>query len=108
MVRQKAGQAGTAMQDENETLTVLARMEEQGRHTLELVRALIAMLVPKQGAREGASLEDLLATIIMQQRETIAIDRGIQASVFQLPMFLTPLIAEAVAERIGPEAASHQ
>ena len=86
----------------------LFRIEEQGRQTLELVRALIGMLMPKDGAREGPTLEELLATLIMQQREMIAVERGIQSAVLELPKIMTPLMAEAVVDMLGPKTPSRQ
>ena len=108
MARHTAGQAGRASQDENETLTVLARIEEQGRQTLELVRALIELLMPKEGTREGPSLEELLATLIMQQRELIALQRATLASVNQLPEVLPLPIAQAVADQIESRRSARQ
>jgi len=101
MARQTAGQAGPTTQNENDLHIVLGRIEEQGRQTLELVRALIELLMPKEGTREGPSLEELLATLIMQQRELITLQKAILAGINHLPEVLPPSIAHAVHDLIG-------
>ena len=105
---QSVTRANAATSTDDELRPSLVRIEEQGRQTLELVRALIGMLMPKDGAREGPTLEELLATLIMQQREMIGLERGIQSAVLELPRVLTPLVAEAVVEALGPGAAYRQ
>ena len=83
----------------------LTRIEEQGRQTLELVKALIGLLMPKEGVREGPSLEDLLSALIMQQREAITIAKANQESLGHLGDTLPLAVAEAVAEQIDPKRA---
>ncbi len=61
----------------------LGEVQEQGRLTLELVRAIVELLVPK-GDRSGPSLDELLATLIMQLRELTSIARATQAAVGRL------------------------
>jgi len=63
--------------------TQLGEVQEQGRLTLELVRAIIELLLPK-GDRSGPSLDELLATLIVQLRELTTIARTIQAAVGRL------------------------
>jgi len=108
MARQTSGQAGPTTQNENDLHIVLGRIEEQGRQTLELVRALIELLLPKEGTREGPSLEELLATLIMQQRELIALQRATLAGVNQLPEVLALPIAQAVAVQIESRRSARQ
>ncbi len=61
----------------------LTEVHEQGRLTLELVRATVELLMPK-GDRSGPSLDELLATLIMQLRELTSIARATQAAVGRL------------------------
>ena len=60
-------------EDQESTREMLAAIHEQGRQTYELVRALIALLTPAEGGREGPTLEELLAKIMAQQKEIIDI-----------------------------------
>ena len=59
----------------------LATILEQTRQTLELLRTLIGLIVPIVGDREGPPLEDLIATLVAQNRDLLTIARGIQADV---------------------------
>jgi len=59
----------------------LATILEQTRQTLELLRTLIGLIVPIVGDREGPPLEDLIATLIAQNRDLLTIARRIQADV---------------------------
>ncbi len=53
----------------------LTVIREQTRESLELLRSLVALMLP-QGDREGPTLEDLIAALVAQQRQMIAgIDR---------------------------------
>jgi len=63
--------------------TQLGEVQEQGRLTLELVRAIIELLLPK-GDRSGPSLDELLATLIVQLRELTTIARATQVAVGRL------------------------
>ncbi len=88
--------------DAAEDCALLVAIEEQGRQTLELLRALVALLTPKEGGREGPSLEDLLTTIIMQGREQIGILKTIQEGQIRLAETLPQVVADAVLEQLGP------
>lgn len=79
----------------------LDAIESQGRQTLELLKALIGMLLPKEGAREGQSLEELLAKLIAQQREAITIGKITQADLRRLGETLPEAVAEAVGTCAG-------
>lgn len=68
-------------EDEAAIPEMLRSIEEQGRQTLELVRTLVALLLPKEGGREGPSLEDLLAAMLAQQRDLVATVRTIRTDV---------------------------
>jgi hypothetical protein len=57
--------------------------------THETVRAIVRLLLPK-GDRGGPGLEDLLAMIVVQLRETLTIVRQVQADV------------RGIADRDGP------
>ena len=82
--------------DAAEDRALLVAIEEQGRQTLELLRA------PKEGGREGPSLEELLTTIIMQGREQIGILKTIQEEQLQVADALPQAVADAVLEQLGP------
>ena len=60
---------------------ILATIQEQSRQTLELLRTLIGFIVPIVGDREGPPLEDLIATLVAQNRDLLTIARRIQADV---------------------------
>jgi len=59
----------------------LATILEQSRQTLELLRTLIGLILPIVGDREGPPLEDLIATLVAQNRDLLTIARRIQADV---------------------------
>ena len=79
----------------------LDAIEAQGRQTLELVRALVGLLMPKEDGGEGPSLEQLLAQIIAQQREALAIGRATQGDLQGFARTLPDDVAEAVESRVG-------
>ena len=60
---------------------ILATIQDQGRQTLELLRTLINLIVGIVGDREGPPLEDLIATLVAQNRDLLTITRRIQADV---------------------------
>jgi hypothetical protein len=60
-----------------EDLTVI---REQTRETLELVRNLVGLLLPKDDG-EGPKLEDLIAALIAQQRDILVATRQIQSDI---------------------------
>jgi hypothetical protein len=60
---------------------ILATIQDQGRQTLELLRTLISLIVPIVGDREGPPLEDLIATLVAQNRDLLTIARRIHADV---------------------------
>ena len=78
MAEKDATVAEAADQDIRETL---ATIQEQSRQTLELLRTLIGLIVPIVGDREGPPLEDLIATLVAQNRDLLTIVRRIQADV---------------------------
>ena len=71
-------EAGDHMDSIRETLATIL---EQTRQTLELLRTLIGLIVPIVGDREGPPLEDLIATLVAQNRDLLTIARRIQADV---------------------------
>ncbi len=99
MKRQSAAASAVAEEQEGIQKT-LAVIEEQGRQTLELVKAIIGLLLPKEG-REGPSFEELLAKLVAQQHEALVLAKATQADVARLPETLPPAIAEAIEHRIG-------
>lgn len=62
MKQEQAAKAGAGEPDDiRETLVAI---QEQGRRTQELVRALVGLLQPKEGGRDGPSLEELVAAMV--------------------------------------------
>jgi len=59
----------------------LAIIQDQSRQTLELLRTLIGLILPIVGDREGPPLEDLIATLVAQNRDLLTIARLVQADV---------------------------
>ena len=78
---------------------ILATVQDQGRQTLELLRTLINLIVGIVGDREGPPLEDLIATLVAQNRDLLTIARHIQADVRAIGDRLS---AVASTEQNGP------
>ena len=82
MAQQRAGQAGVANgvapAREGDELTIIL---DQTRETLELVRSLVAMLLPRDSGKDGPKLEDLIAALVAQQRDTIIAIKRLQGDV---------------------------
>ncbi len=82
MAQQRAGQTGVAngvaSAREADELTIIL---EQTRETLELVRSLVAMLLPRDSGKDGPKLEDLIAALIAQQRDMIIAIKRLQGDV---------------------------
>ena len=78
MAEKDATGAEVADQDIRE---ILATIQDQSRQTLELLRTLIGLIVPIVGDREGPPLEDLVATLVAQNRDLLTIARRIHADV---------------------------
>src|SRR5690242_4775280 len=57
----------------------LTAIQDQTRETLELVRSLVQLLAPREGARKGPPLEDLIAALVAQQRAMLFSVRDLQA-----------------------------
>jgi hypothetical protein len=70
-----------AADHEDSIRETLATILEQTRQTLELLRTVIGLIVPIVGDREGPPLEDLIATLVAQNRDLLTIARRIQADV---------------------------
>ena len=66
---------------DRETLVII---RDQTRQTLELVKALVELLLSKEGGREGPTLEDLLAVLIAQQRDIVTVVRHLQTEVMAI------------------------
>jgi hypothetical protein len=62
----------------------IAAILEQTRETLELVRSLVALLLRQQGDRGGPKLEDLIATLVAQQRDILVCVRHVQTDLVGL------------------------
>ena len=80
------------------THEILAAILEQGRRTLELVKALVSLLAPK-GEQEGPILEELLAKIMAQQSQLITIGKMTQADLDRLGKALPEAVVDAIEER---------
>ena len=78
MAEKDATGAEVADQDIRETL---ATIQDQSRQTLELLRTLIGLIAPIVGDREGPPLEDLIATLVAQNRDLLTIAQRIHADV---------------------------
>ena len=48
---------------------------------LDLIRALIQLLMPKEGGREGPSLEELISALMAQGRDTLLILHALREDV---------------------------
>lgn len=49
----------------------IAIIREQTRESLELLRSLVRLMLPREGAGEGRQLDELIAVLIAQQREIL-------------------------------------
>ncbi len=78
------------------THDLLAAIHEQGRQTLELVGTIVSLLMPKEGGREGPTLEELLAKLLSQQQQIIMIGKATQADVDRLGKTLPDAVAEVI------------
>ncbi len=108
MDRNQASRVGGEAGQAEIIVEILARLEEQGRQTLELVRSLVTILMPKEGGREGPSLEDLIRVLITQQRETITLAKAMQEDLHRQGETLPLAVAEAVVEQIRHSGAARQ
>ena len=91
-------------EDQESTREMLAAIHEQGRQTYELVRALIALLTPAEGGREGPTLEELLAKIMAQQKEIIDIGKQTQTDLDALGAGLPDAVVDALEGRRSPRS----
>ena len=80
------------------THEILAAILEQGRQTLELLKALVGALLSK-GNQEGPTLEELLAKITAQQAQLITIGKMTQADLDRLGKTLPETVVDALEER---------
>ena len=78
------------------THDLLVAIHEQGRQTLELVGTIVSLLMPKEGGREGPTLEELLAKLLSQQQQIIMIGKATQADVDRLGKTLQDAVAEVI------------
>jgi len=78
------------------THDLLAAIHEQGRQTLELVGTIVSLLMPKEGGREGPTLEELLAQLLSQQQQIIMIGKATQADLDRLGKTLPDAVAEVL------------
>ena len=78
-----AAPAPPAAEAEGTVAEDLVAIREQTREILELVRSLVALLLPK-GSDDGPKLEDLIAALVAQQRDILIAARQIQADLLVL------------------------
>jgi hypothetical protein len=78
----------------------VAEVREQGRLTLELVRVILELVRPKDN-RGGPTLDELLATMIVQLRELTTIARATQAAIARLEQRSGPNGAATTIGRPG-------
>lgn len=81
-------------------LVSLDLIHEQGRQTLELLKSLVLLLTPREGAREGPTLEELLSKLVTQQQQLLTLGHETLTEVQQLGHSLT--------ERDGEPGNSHR
>jgi hypothetical protein len=62
----------------------LTVVRAQTRETLELVRTLVALLLPREGGRDGPTLEELMSALIAQQADTLVLIRQLHADITAL------------------------
>jgi hypothetical protein len=75
--------------DDDGVQAMLATIENQTRQTLELLRTLIGVVVPMVSKKDGPSLEELIATLVAQNRDVLTTTRRIAADVRVLSDLLT-------------------
>ena len=91
------GQTTTSSPEAADTThDLLAAIHEQGRQTLELVGTIVSLLMPKEGGREGPTLEELLAKLMSQQQQIIMIGKATQADLDRLGKTLPDAVAEVI------------
>ncbi len=89
MDQEHSAEAASRPQPPDSDHDLLIAIGNEVHQTHETVRAIVRLLLPK-GDREGPGLEDLLATMVVQLRETLTIVRQVQADV------------RGIADRTGP------
>ena len=60
---------------------ILGTIQDQTRESLELLRSLVNQLLQQHALREAPALEDLIATLLLQQREILTIAQQTRADV---------------------------
>ena len=69
--------------DGGEVAEQLTALRAETHEVLELVRSLVALLLPK-GSDDGPKLEDLIAALVAQQRDILVATRQIQVDMLVL------------------------
>jgi hypothetical protein len=82
--------------EQDTTREILTAILDQGCQTLELVKALVALITPK-GERNGPTLEDLLGKILNQQTQIITIAKTTQVDLARLGKTLPHDVIETIA-----------
>src|SRR5262249_33209677 len=91
--------AGPAETEDHDIQASLATIQEQTGQTLELLRTLIGLILPELGDREGRPLDELIATLIVRQREILKMPQRIQTD--------GRALADHLAGREDPDRNSH-
>jgi hypothetical protein len=100
-MKQEQAQPGAGAGGPEDIRETLGAIQEQGRQTLELVRVLVGLLQPKEGGRDGPSLEELVAAMVALQRDLIIVVRTSRAELTRLGETLPAAVAEAIERRAG-------
>src|SRR5690348_8720029 len=100
-MKQEHAQPGAGAGGLGDIRATLAAIQEQGRQTLELLRVLVGLLQPKEGGRDGPSLEELVAAMVALQRDLIVVVRATRAELTRLGETLPDAVAEAVERHTG-------
>jgi hypothetical protein len=83
-------EAGAVAETQGGDREILAIIRDQTRQTLELAKALVELLLAKEGGREGPTLEELLAVLIAQQRDILTGVRHLQTDISAIAQHVLP------------------
>ena len=83
-IRAIAGAAEEAERPGDPRADDLAIIRDQTRESLELLRSLVRLMLPKEGGGEGRQLEELIAALVAQQRDILLGVRRIGADLSTL------------------------
>ncbi len=90
----------------NETATALHAQGELLQTAVRQLAEIVDLLTPKEGSRDGVPLDELLAHMIRQNAEQLALAHRLVEAVNRLEQNLPRQVAEAVGGRVGQEGAT--